>query len=258
MKLSILTPSFNSAKYIERAIQSVLYQNYDNWEHIIVDGGSTDGTLDILKKFPHLKWISESDKGQSDAMNKAFKMSSGDIIGYLNADDWFEKNIFLSIIDYFQTHNRIDLVVGNLRKIFRDREVLFVPSIELYEILNYWPCRFPGNPVSYLYRRNVQDKIGDFPIENHFTMDYWFLLRVYYMFNIGYINTLLGNFQCFDNKSQDVGRAKENLKFVRDEFLDNHLIVKTMYKFTFLTGVLKKYTYKKIFNLKKYIKKKLI
>ena len=101
MKISILTPSYNSGKYIERAIESVVDQGYDNWEHIIVDGGSTDGTAVILKKYPHLKWISEPDKGQSDAMNKAFEMSNGDIIGYLNADDWYELSIFSLIADVF-------------------------------------------------------------------------------------------------------------------------------------------------------------
>ena len=104
MKISILTPSFNSAQYIERAIKSVMDQNYDDWEHIVVDGGSNDGTVEILKKYTHIKWISEPDRGQSDAMNKAFAMSRGDIIGYLNADDTYEPNIFKIIVEYFNNN----------------------------------------------------------------------------------------------------------------------------------------------------------
>jgi len=97
MKISVITPSLNSGEHIERAIQSVLAQNYDNFEHIIVvDGLSTDNTLDILKKYPHLTWVSEKDSGQSNAMNKGFAMSSGEIIVYLNADDYFLPEAFRS------------------------------------------------------------------------------------------------------------------------------------------------------------------
>ena len=82
LKISVITPSLNSGAYIEEAIQSVLAQQYPNFEHIIVDGGSADETLEILRRYQHLKWISEPDRGQSHAMNKGFRMSSGDIIGY--------------------------------------------------------------------------------------------------------------------------------------------------------------------------------
>ena len=85
--ISVLTPSYNSSTTLERCIASVLDQNVNDFEHIVVDGGSSDDTLRILKKYEHVKWISEPDRGQSDAMNKAFSMSSGDIIVFLNADD---------------------------------------------------------------------------------------------------------------------------------------------------------------------------
>ena len=89
----MLTVSFNSGPFLEKAIQSVIQQDYQNIEHIIVDGGSTDTTIKILKKYSNLTWISEKDSGQCDAMNKAFSLSSGEIVVYLNADDYFEKNI---------------------------------------------------------------------------------------------------------------------------------------------------------------------
>ncbi|RYE12381.1 MAG: glycosyltransferase [Sphingobacteriaceae bacterium] len=113
LKLSVLTPSFNSGKYLERAIQSVLKQDYANWEHIIMDGGSTDNTLEVLKKYPHLSWKMEKDAGQADAMNKAFKASTGDIIVYLNADDYFEENVFATVIQAFSKDSTADMVVGN-------------------------------------------------------------------------------------------------------------------------------------------------
>jgi glycosyltransferase involved in cell wall biosynthesis len=102
-KISILTPSFNQGKYIEQNIQSVLNQNYKNFEHIILDGGSKDNTLEILKKYPHLRWISEKDNGQSHALNKGLAMATGEIIGWLNSDDFYEKNVFGEVAASFSS-----------------------------------------------------------------------------------------------------------------------------------------------------------
>ena len=93
-RISVITPSFNQAGYIEQNIRSVLDQQYPDFEHIVIDGGSTDGTVEVLKRFPHLKWISEKDNGQSDALNKGFAMASGDIICWLNSDDWLAPEAF--------------------------------------------------------------------------------------------------------------------------------------------------------------------
>ncbi|MDZ7776445.1 MAG: glycosyltransferase [Bacteroidales bacterium] len=101
-KISIITPCLNAANHIENAIESVLSQDYDNYEHIIVDGGSTDETLNILMKYEHLYWVSEPDKGQSDAMNKGFSLSKGDIIVYLNADDSFSEGVFSEVVECFR------------------------------------------------------------------------------------------------------------------------------------------------------------
>ncbi len=107
-KISIVTPSYNSAEFIEDCIQSVLKQNYPNFEHIIIDGGSTDGTVEILKKYPHLKWISEPDEGQSDALNKGFKKAEGDIIGWLNSDDVYLPGTFNKVADIL-SNDKIDI-----------------------------------------------------------------------------------------------------------------------------------------------------
>ena len=226
MKISIITPSYNSGKYIERAIKSVLYQDYNNWEHIVVDGGSTDETLEILKKYPHLNWISEQDSGQSDAMNKGFEMSTGDIVGYLNADDEYAPRVFGGISNKLGVGERAEMVVGNLRKV-QDNGLVIIdrPSVDLYTVLNYWPCRFPLNPLSYFYKRIVQKKIGPFPIDNHFTMDYWFLLRAIKMCAVVRVNEVFGDFYYFSNKSSDALRAKSSLRRVRNQFLFTHPIV---------------------------------
>ncbi|WPP52621.1 glycosyltransferase family 2 protein [Catalinimonas niigatensis] len=177
MKISVLTPSYNTGDHLDRAIQSVLKQKYKNWEHIIVDGQSSDNTVEVLKKYPHLKWISEPDQGQSDAMNKAFAMSTGDIIVYLNADDWFEVGSFVKVVEKFEVSPDIDIVIGNYYMIKNGKKVVKTPPIEYEKILLHFIFGFPSNPVSYFYKREVQLKVGLFPIENHYTMDFWFLLN---------------------------------------------------------------------------------
>lgn len=116
-KLTILTPSFNQGPYIEQTIRSVLAQKYEPVEHIVIDGGSTDSTVDVLKKYPHLRWISEKDRGQADALNKGFAKATGDIVGWINSDDYYEDNIFKSIAECFLTPE-VMWVTGHLTFLF--------------------------------------------------------------------------------------------------------------------------------------------
>ncbi|MEO6696357.1 MAG: glycosyltransferase family 2 protein, partial [Ignavibacteria bacterium] len=208
-KISILSPSFNSVGTIEKAILSVLNQGYPEFEHVICDAGSTDGTIEILKKYPHLKWVSEPDKGQSDAMNKAFRMSDGNIIAYLNVDDYFQRNAFYKIADAFEKDNSSDMVIGNLFFEYADHTFARVPDIEYKKIMLPFKYMFPINPVSYFYKREVQEKIGPFPIENHMTMDYWFLLKAYQNFKLQQIDAYLGTF-CMNgyNKTSNANNRK--------------------------------------------------
>lgn len=199
MKISVLTPSFNSGAYLTKSIQSVLNQSYKDWEHIVVDGGSTDNTVEILKSFEHLKWVSEPDKGQSDAMNKAFKMSTGDIIIYLNADDYFYSDAFSIIIKKFEAQQDVDMFVGNLHIEKSGKLEPRTNATISWKDLSVLKGRFPLNPVSYAYKRRVQDRIGDFPVNEHYTMDYWFLIRVFYLFKIVKIEDFLGCFVFVEN-----------------------------------------------------------
>lgn len=203
MKISIITPSFNSGKYIERAINSVLKQDYKCYEHIIVDGDSRDNTAETLESYSHLKWISEPDKGQSDAMNKGFEMSTGDIIVYLNADDFFEEGVFDLVEKVFQNNPEKDMVLGNLLQTYPDKPNFLQNnySIDFTDIL-FQKKEFPYNPVAYFYKRSLQDKIGDFPVEEHYTMDYWFLLHAYFFGKLVKVDSLFGYFDMTgENKS---------------------------------------------------------
>lgn len=113
--VSIITPSLNQGEYIEDTIQSVLSQTYDNIEYIIMDGGSTDNTIDIIRKYEkdnRLKWLSNRDEGQYDAVNRGFTLASGDILGWINADDVYTDDTLVRISSVFQNNHDVEIVYG--------------------------------------------------------------------------------------------------------------------------------------------------
>lgn len=224
-KISVLTPSYNSVNFLDRAIQSVLSQDYTNWEHIVMDAGSQDGTKEILTKYPHLIWESEPDKGQSDAMNKAFTKSTGDIIVYLNADDYFKEGAFRAVVEAFDANPNMDIIVGSLEindEIIGVKQIV-VPTIDLSEIIQlYKGFVFPANPVSYFYKKNVQVEIGEFPLDNHYTMDFWFLLRVFSRYRAHKFGFILGTFSMYGtNKTSDKVLANTHLFTTVLEYLQS-------------------------------------
>jgi glycosyltransferase involved in cell wall biosynthesis len=116
LKISIVTPSFNQAAFLERTIRSVLNQNYPNLEYIIVDGGSTDGSVDIIRKYEnHLAyWVSEKDRGQTHALNKGFQRATGEIVAWINSDDMYCPKVFEVAAQAFMADPALDMVYGNL------------------------------------------------------------------------------------------------------------------------------------------------
>lgn len=196
LKISVLTPSYNSGKYLEKAIQSVLQQNYPNVEHIVMDAGSTDNTLEILRKYPTVKWVSEKDKGQSDAMNKAFDRCTGDLVVYLNADDYFLDGAFKKVNEVFNEQPELDFLIGGLVEMFENDPTIYPMKYAgtYKKILLHFRYGFPYNPVAYFYRRSVQEKVGPFPLNEHYAMDYWFLLEALRISKVTQINQVLGVF----------------------------------------------------------------
>lgn len=204
-KISIITPSLNSAQYLEEAIESVLAQEYKNVEHVIVDGGSDDGTLEILKKYKHLIWVSEPDNGQSCAMNKGFRMSSGNIIGYLNADDYYLPDAFNTVIKYFKTG--ANFVVGKVKVIMEHGNGWICdPKVDHLDMLRHWePQAFCVNPVGYFYKREIQVKVGGYNESNHHAMDLEFLLAASQNWKLTKVseNNELGVFRFFKGTKTD-------------------------------------------------------
>lgn len=113
MKFSIITPSYLQGRYVRQNVESVLHQGYECIEHIIVDAGSQDETVDILRSYPHLKWVSEKDEGQADALNKGLLMATGDIIGWINSDDYYADDILKQVAEVF-ADPAVQWVIGDI------------------------------------------------------------------------------------------------------------------------------------------------
>ena len=162
MKISIITISFNAKATIEKTLQSVANQSYKNIEHIIVDGGSKDNTLEICNSFPHVsKIISEPDRGVYDAFNKGLKLATGDIIGFLNADDvFFNENSVQEIAKAF-SENKTDIVYGNLDYINENGKVIRNWMSRTYEIGLIKKAWMPAHPTFYC-KKEVYDRLGGY------------------------------------------------------------------------------------------------
>src|ERR1035437_4288596 len=125
-KISVITPSFNQGKYLESTIKSVLEQDYPNLEYIVIDGGSEDNSVEIIKKYEkHLAyWESVKDKGQSHAINKGFAIATGEILAWLNSDDTYEQNAIYNIAEWFRKYPELDFIYGDVNIIDEKGAVL--------------------------------------------------------------------------------------------------------------------------------------
>lgn len=129
-KISIITPSFNQARYLEETILSVLQQDYEPLEFIIIDGGSTDGSVEIIRKYENQLafWVSEKDRGQADALNKGLKHTTGEIVAYLNSDDLYLPGAFAAVVNYFREHPECEWLCGDTLMFGEGREDVVVSA----------------------------------------------------------------------------------------------------------------------------------
>lgn len=174
--VSIITPSFNSMPYIRDNIESVLMQGYSNLEHIIIDGGSTDGTLEVLKSYSHLKWISERDRGQSDALNKGFRMAKGAIIGWLNSDDSYNKDAIKTAVKILKNTDRTDIIFSDVNVIDTWGNLIGISKGKHFEISTFLIDNMIKQPSVFM-RRKVIDMLGGVDENLHYIMDRELWLR---------------------------------------------------------------------------------
>ena len=218
-QVSIVTPSFNQAQFLEETIRSVLLQGYPNLEYIIMDGGSTDGSVEIIRKYePWLAhWVSEKDGGQADALNRGFQRASGEYVGWINSDDTFEPGMLFNAAAYLVAHQDVDVVYGNCKIIDENSRPIGLVQAHDFTLLRYLFSDFIPQQTA-LIRRWVLDACGGIDPGLQCVMDYDLFLRLGLRHTLRRMTGIGGNFRVWQGtKSVSwAGRFMQELVAVLD------------------------------------------
>lgn len=222
MKISIITVCWNSEKYLKTAIESVLNQTYKDIEYIIIDGGSTDGTLDIIKQFEPLfekrmRWISEKDKGIYDAMNKGINMSSGDIVGLLNSDDFYISTDSLEKITKIFVSKEVDCVYADLYYVDEKNTDKIVRKWITGERRLFSKGWHPAHPTFYV-KKEIYNKYGNFNLSYKIAADFEIMLRFLERYHI--TSFYLKEFILKMRLGGESNKSFKNIKKGKNEILD--------------------------------------
>ncbi|MGA7193142.1 MAG: glycosyltransferase family 2 protein [Anaerolineales bacterium] len=177
--VSIVTPSFNQSSYLEQTIRSVLEQDYSDIEYIVIDGASTDGSVEIIKKYsPRLAyWISEKDLGQADAINKGIRCANGEIVAWLNSDDYYLPDAIKSAVSAFESNPQAVMVYGNMLAVDQIGQTinqLYYRQLNLEDLLCF---QIIGQPAVFM-RRAAFEKAGGLDLNFHFMLDHQLWLKI--------------------------------------------------------------------------------
>lgn len=205
-KISVITPSYNQGRFLEQTIYSVINQDYPYLEYIIIDGGSTDETLDILKKYNDvLVWSSERDRGQVHAINKGLALASGDIIGFLNSDDKYELGALRKVGEYFSTHPDCGWLCGKCRIIDLDgweirRWITVYKNLwmSLKSPIVLYMLNFISQPATF-WRKELIQLTGYFDETLNYAFDYQCWLKFSKVGKPAFLNTYLADFRLYPN-----------------------------------------------------------
>lgn len=197
MLVSIVTPSFNQDRYLEETIQSVLSQDYPHIEYMVIDGSSTDTTVNVIKRHEHKLawWISERDQGQTDAINKGFGRARGNILAWINSDDTYEPGAVTAAVKYLQDHPEIGMVYGDCNYINESGKVIgkFNSAQTDYRLLRQGYTHIPQQTT--FFRANLWKQVGPLDPSFYFAMDYDLWTRIAARAPIQYVPQTWANFR---------------------------------------------------------------
>jgi len=219
VKFSIITPSYNQGRFIRDCIESVKLQTGVDWEHIVVDACSTDETLAILKEYPHLRWTSEPDQGQTDAINKGFHRATGDWLMWLNADDYLLPGALRQVAEFAAAHPDADVIYGDCD--FVDENGKFLRHKREFEfdfnMLLFYGCYIPS--TSTFYRRSIIDAGVLLDPDYRNCMDYEYCLKLAHAgYRFRHLPATLANFRWHESNMSTVHavrRYQERLRLQR-------------------------------------------
>ena len=224
--ISVVTPSFNQGEFIEQTISSVLEQDYPNFEHIVMDGGSRDRTVEILGRHPHLIWKSEPDMGQSDALNKALRLAKGEIIAWINSDDWYELGAFKAVAEFFRANPDKHIVMGNCNLTDEhgnafDKVVNHPRGFD--QLKEYWVGNSIPTQPAVFFRKRLLSESG-YPDESlRYGMDYDLWMKFAGKHYFYHIDKTLANYRfhrAAKNVDQDWSNCFPEWKLVHDRYLN--------------------------------------
>jgi glycosyltransferase involved in cell wall biosynthesis len=213
--LSIITPVFNNVSYISKAIENYLSQNCVDSELIIVDAGSLDGTKEVIESYaityPSIRWVSEKDEGQSDAMNKGIKLAQGNYISFLNVDDYYSDGCLNEVCNILKKDTSIQYLVGNCNVWDQYGQLIYVNKPSKHKKWHvYSGLHFSVNPSAYFYRKSLHEIVGYYPNDNHYNMDLEMIIRFRNECDFTYFPLNWGNFRVIPN-AKTYEDSKNNL-----------------------------------------------
>lgn len=249
---SIITVCLNSERYISETLDSVIKQNYESYEHIIIDGGSTDSTLEILNMYEkksegHIRWLSEKDNGLYYAMNKGIGLARGELIGILNSDDIYEEGVFKYVWEKYEANSLARLLYGNTKYINCDGDTISINSGYAIKDLNkytFWDIDPYCHQAAFIHR-SIYETYGGYDTTYRICADYEYKLRIMKsQIQSEYMEAFICKFR-FGGISSNLKRTMKDVKAIQQKYGAGIILSNTIYFKVLFISELKKYLFNK-------------